>query len=111
MARPPSPNKFFDYIAAGFSVICNYPGWLADLIAGNQCGIAVPPDAPGAFAEALSCLADCPEKTATLGRNARNLAESNYGRAQLAERFFNVIGCTGNQEQANSSSPGSRPRF
>ena len=27
-----SPNKFFDYIAAGLPVLINYPGWLADLV-------------------------------------------------------------------------------
>ena len=30
--RGTSPNKFFDFIAAGKPVINNYPGWLADMI-------------------------------------------------------------------------------
>ena len=36
-----SPNKFFDYIALGLPVINNYPGWLAEMITNNNCGIAV----------------------------------------------------------------------
>src|SRR5690606_18982018 len=27
-----SPNKFFDYLAAGLPVLTIYPGWVADLI-------------------------------------------------------------------------------
>ena len=48
-----SPNKFFDYIAAGLPVINNYPGWLAQLINEHECGYVVPPDDPQAFAKAL----------------------------------------------------------
>ncbi|MFO0490560.1 MAG: glycosyltransferase family 4 protein, partial [Curvibacter sp.] len=48
-----SPNKFFDYIAAGLPVLNNYPGWLAELIKRERCGFAVPPDSPAAFANAL----------------------------------------------------------
>jgi len=51
-----SPNKFFDYLAAGLPVICNYPGWIADLITQHGCGIAVPPNDRAAFADALLCL-------------------------------------------------------
>ncbi len=38
-----SPNKFFDYIASGKTVLNNFPGWLAGMIEDNQCGYAVPP--------------------------------------------------------------------
>src|SRR5690554_6872373 len=34
-----SPNKFFDYISSGLPVLNNYPGWLADLIQENNCGV------------------------------------------------------------------------
>src|SRR5690606_30388674 len=48
-----SPNKFFDYIAAGLPVLNNYPGWLADLIKEHSIGFVVPPGDPVAFADAL----------------------------------------------------------
>lgn len=48
-----SPNKFFDYIAAGLPVLNNYPGWLADMISENDCGYTVEPDNVGAFADTL----------------------------------------------------------
>jgi glycosyltransferase involved in cell wall biosynthesis len=37
-----SPNKFFDYIASGLPVLNNYPGWLAELIVQNGCGLLIP---------------------------------------------------------------------
>ena len=37
-----SPNKFFDYLAAGLPVLNNYPGWVADLVSEHHCGIVVP---------------------------------------------------------------------
>ena len=53
-----SPNKFFDYISNGLAVINNYPGWLAGMITEHDCGVAVPPEDPAAFAAALMRLAD-----------------------------------------------------
>lgn len=86
-----SPNKFFDYLAAGLPVICNYPGWLADLIQDNQCGIAVPPNAPEAFADALEKLADNSELRQTMARNARTLAETTFKRETLAGEFVALL--------------------
>ena len=82
-----SPNKFFDYIAAGLPVLNNYPGWLADQIQQNDCGLAVAPDNPVAFADALEYLADHPEHMAAMGKNARLLAERDFDRKRLAKQF------------------------
>lgn len=86
-----SPNKFFDYIAAGLPVLNNYPGWLADLISQNGCGIAVAPRDTGAFADALEALADGPEGRALMGKNARELAEREFDRDLLGQRFVSVL--------------------
>jgi glycosyltransferase involved in cell wall biosynthesis len=86
-----SPNKFFDYIAAGLPVLNNYPGWLADLITENHCGLAIPPDDPTAFADALVYLADHPLERTHMGTNARALAEQEFGREHLAEKFVNWL--------------------
>ncbi|MGV3485682.1 MAG: glycosyltransferase family 4 protein [Planctomycetaceae bacterium] len=86
-----SPNKFFDYIAAGLPVLNNYPGWVASLIDEHQCGKAGPAENPTAFAEALVALADAPQQRAQMGRNARLLAESQFDRAKLALAFEAVL--------------------
>ncbi len=86
-----SPNKFFDYISTGLPVLNNYPGWLADLIKQNDCGVAVPPSDPKAFAEGLAYLADNAERRREMGRNARALAEREFGRPKLAGAFVTAI--------------------
>lgn len=86
-----SPNKFFDYISAGLPVVVNYPGWLAGWVASAECGFAVAPQRPAEFAEALIRLADSPELRARAGRQARALAEREFGRAGAADAFAAVL--------------------
>jgi glycosyltransferase involved in cell wall biosynthesis len=86
-----SPNKFFDYIASGLPVLNNYPGWLAEIIAKNDCGIAVPPADAEAFADALVTLRDDPELRTRMGGNARRLAESDFNREKLADQFVDFL--------------------
>lgn len=85
-----SPNKFFDYLASGLPVICNYPGWVSDLITEHQCGIAVAPGDPEAFADALQAIASDPVRRRTMGMNARTLAK-RFDREELAEQFVDIL--------------------
>lgn len=89
-----SPNKFFDYIAAGVPVITNYPGWIADLITENNCGYEVPPDSPEAFADALEHLADDRSLCKLMGQHARKLAMSYFDRTTLADRWVDWVEST-----------------
>ena len=89
--RGTSPNKFFDYIAAGIPVVNNYPGWLAGLIQENRCGVVVPPNNPVAFADALQALAADPAKCHAMGAAARALAEKEFARSALAARFIGTL--------------------
>jgi glycosyltransferase involved in cell wall biosynthesis len=82
-----SPNKFFDYIAAGVPVLNNYPGWLADLIHEHRIGQVVPPDDPVAFADAVLQLRHQREERPELGRRARALAEAQFSRDGLGQQF------------------------
>jgi len=86
-----SPNKFFDYIAAGVPVLNNYPGWLADIIQTNGCGFTVSPSSPQQFADALEMAADNRRALQDMGLAARRLAESNFDRNELAARFVSVL--------------------
>lgn len=82
-----SPNKFFDYIAAGLPVLNNYPGWLAELIQQQHCGFAVAPENPQAFADALEYAADHREELLVMGKNAQQLAYSQFNRYELSQKF------------------------
>jgi glycosyltransferase involved in cell wall biosynthesis len=86
-----SPNKFFDYIAGGMPVLCNYPGWVSGMLVEWGAGVAVPPNDPAEFAEALMNLAEKPELLAQMGRRARALAEQEFDRAKLADQFVDVM--------------------
>jgi glycosyltransferase involved in cell wall biosynthesis len=89
-----SPNKFFDYLATGLPVLNNYPGWIAELLREHDAGVAVPPEDPVAFAEALVALARDPERCRRLGANARRLGELQFDRALLASRFVQFLETT-----------------
>lgn len=99
-----SPNKFFDYIASGLPVVNNYPGWLAELITTHHCGLAVPPDQPVAFAEALIQLADHPDQRLQMGARARQLAEQHFSRANLAQEWIEVLEITYKRLRPTSTS-------
>lgn len=86
-----SPNKFFDYIAAGLPVLNNYPGWLAEMITEQRCGFAVPPDSPAAFADALEQAAADREALKAMGQRGRALAEVRFDRAKLADRWVDWV--------------------
>ena len=89
--RGTSPNKFFDYISAGIPVINNYPGWLADMILQNQCGVVADAGSAESLADALQSLANAPQKCSQMGLQARQLAEESFARENLASKFVHVI--------------------
>jgi len=86
-----SPNKFFDYISVGLPILNNYPGWLAGMIQENDCGLVVPPANPEAFANALIDLYERKEQLPAMGQNARNLAERDFDRRQLAATLLKAL--------------------
>jgi len=85
-----SPNKFFDYISAGLPVLCNYPGWVTDMIKENYCGIVTNPEIPESFVkefENLNLKADI-EK---MKFNALELAKSKFNREVLASQVIDIV--------------------
>jgi len=86
-----SPNKFFDYISSGLPVINNYPGWLAELIAENNCGAVVAPENSKQFAEKIIEICDDDGTRRTMARAARQLAESSFSRRKLSDNFVDIL--------------------
>lgn len=86
-----SPNKFFDYIAAGLPVLNNYPGWLSNIIRQHRCGYAVKANDAILFANALEHAADNRDQLKEMGIRARLLAESEFSREKLGGEFVNWI--------------------
>ncbi|OHB74851.1 MAG: hypothetical protein A2Z25_09155 [Planctomycetes bacterium RBG_16_55_9] len=86
-----SPNKLFDALAAGKPVLINVPGWLGETIEYNRCGRCLNPHRPQELADALEELAADPELCRKMGENARALAERQFARSKLADRFEKVL--------------------
>jgi colanic acid biosynthesis glycosyl transferase WcaI len=53
----------------------------------SHCGIAVPPDNPTAFADAVVSLASQPELRRELGLRARRYAEERFDRDAVLKQF------------------------
>jgi glycosyltransferase involved in cell wall biosynthesis len=86
-----SPNKFFDGIASGRPMIVNSPGWTRTLVEENDAGVFVAPGDAEALADAVTELADDPQRRSQMGANARALAEREFGRDQMAARVLGVL--------------------
>ncbi len=83
-----SPNKFFDYLAAGLPVLNNYPGWLNEMIMQADCGFAVPPENAEAFADALEQAAGDRPGLRAKGENAAALAKGRFDRDLLVGQWM-----------------------
>ena len=93
-----SPNKFFDYIAAGLPVLNNYPGWLTELIETRHCGYVVPPDDPKKFADALEAAAADRKSLEDKGQAALKLARDEFDRKKLGASWVDwVVSVCGKQ--------------
>lgn len=86
-----SPNKFFDYLAAGLPVLTNYPGWVAEIVSQSGAGFAVPPRDPQAFARALMAAADDRQALARMAGAAATVGEQQFRRDDLADRWVSWV--------------------
>ncbi len=83
-----SPNKFFDYLAAGLPVLTNYPGWVADLVTHHECGVAIQQDDASGFADALIAMAQETDAAMQARKaNALALAKQKFSRDFLYSGF------------------------
>ena len=86
-----SPNKLFDTFAAGRAAIVNMDGWMRELVERNEAGVYVRAGDAADLAEKVAWLRDNPSEAERMGRNARALAERDFGRDQLAARALAVL--------------------
>ena len=86
-----SPNKFFDYIAAGLPVVFSRDSWLAPYLATYENGWCCAPRQPEEMVARLRQLRDDPALAKTMGANSRRLAEDRFSRDQLAEDYLDIL--------------------
>lgn len=85
-----SPNKLFDYMAAGLPVITNVAGECADIVGGSGAGRVVPPADPRALAGALAEMADAKDR-GRMGEAGRAYVGEHHNRETLAKRYAQVL--------------------
>ncbi|MDR7361990.1 glycosyltransferase involved in cell wall biosynthesis [Marmoricola bigeumensis] len=84
-----SPNKLFDYMAAGLPVITNSPGLVGDWVDRAGCGWSVEPDK---LADAFRCFAAESEAgRAERGRSGQVWLRRNQSRSAMAQRLSDMF--------------------
>ncbi len=86
-----SPNKLFDSLSAGKPIIVNSPGWTKDLVEEHECGLFADPEDAKDLAQKIKFLKENPEIGVKMGRNGRNLAETEYDKSILCKKFVDVV--------------------
>ena len=89
LARSSVPSKTYSILAAGRPVLASVDEGteVARVVTDAGAGLAVPPDDPGAFTNALITLLDEPERAAVMGRAGRAFVERWASPAAVAERY------------------------
>lgn len=84
-----SPNKVFDYMAAGKPVLTNNPGDVSALVEGACGGIAVPPTG---LAEGIARVASATAEQRTLwGAQGQQFMSENQSRQAMVERLRQLV--------------------
>lgn len=84
-----SPNKVFDYMAAGLPIVSNSPGIVADLVDQARAGwVTEPKDIAGAL-EVVGTMER--DDLVALGRNGQRWIEANQSRAAMSLRLNDVL--------------------
>lgn len=86
-----SLNKIYDFLAAGRPVVFGTPGG-CDPVAESGAGLVVPPEDPGAMAEAVKTLAvKTPEELWEMGRRGRLYVENHFDITRLCDTMEGVF--------------------
>ncbi|MEM7041657.1 MAG: glycosyltransferase family 4 protein [Pseudomonadota bacterium] len=89
--RANSANKFFDGLASGTPVAINYGGWHADLLREANAGLLLDPRDLAGSAKSLAGHLEDRSWLEQAGKNARELAKSQFARDDLARRLEGVL--------------------
>lgn len=86
-----SLTKQFDYMLAGKPVVLSSNA-VNDLVTRTGCGLVVPPEEPGAAADAIEALARMePSAREAMGRRGREALLAEFTYPKLAARFLEGI--------------------
>ncbi len=94
LARASVPSKLYSILAAGRPVVASVDAGteVATTIAAACAGIAVGPDDPEAFSEALGQLIDDPQRRRAMGDSGRRFVQDWVSPAAVAEAYERLFG-------------------
>jgi glycosyltransferase involved in cell wall biosynthesis len=83
-----SPNKLFDYLAAGLPVVCNVPGEVASMLVEAKAGVQAADTSGAALAAAVRKMLDMPDHARKrYGLNGREWVQREHSREVLGDRL------------------------
>lgn len=93
LAKASVPSKLYSILAAGRPVVASVdPGTeVARTLEAAGAGLAVPPDDPGAFTEALTTLLDDPAEASAMGESGRRWVEGWASPAAVAAAYEDLF--------------------
>lgn len=83
-------NSILEYMAAGIPVVATDCGGNAELLAGADAGLIVPPGDPASLAEAVAELLNNREKAVEMGARGRRKIEREHGPESVARQFLEL---------------------
>ncbi|OHB55247.1 MAG: hypothetical protein A2Y07_11070 [Planctomycetes bacterium GWF2_50_10] len=86
-----SANKFFDAISSGKPVLLNYSGWQREWLDKYKAGLGATQGNINEFVQNLLTLYNNKLQAAEMGKNARRLAQDQFGRDTLAAKALAVL--------------------
>jgi alpha-maltose-1-phosphate synthase len=77
-------------MACATAVVASRTGGIPEVVADGETGLLVPPDDPGALADALNALLRDPERARAMGQAGRKRAVAEFGWAAIAARVVDL---------------------
>lgn len=85
-----SPNKMFDYMAAGLPVLTNCPGLVSELVVESRCGLAVAPNQIGVGLQRMIGMRES-STLSEMGATGRRWIDEHQSRSAMAKRLGVIL--------------------
>ena len=85
------PSKMFEIMACARPIVLGVQGQAREVLEDAHGGIAVTPEDPNAYADAILKLADTPELRARFGKSGRDHVVARYSRSYKAQTYLHCL--------------------